>query len=103
MADFANKLNTLQVVEGPPRADLTKLTDPAGYLIKSARFHHHHQFGVSIIVDLLVNGEDKIAFLPKRFARTLCQAEVDLLCTGDYKLRSNGVVNKSPVIDIFKA
>lgn len=103
MSDFASKLNKLQVVEGPERIDLTTLHSTDGYDIIAARFHHHQQFGSSIIVTLMVNSEERIAFLPKRFARTLCQSEVDLLASGGFKLRCTGVVNKSPVVEIFKS
>lgn len=102
MADFASKLNILQVVEGPPQADLTTLLNPEGYYITTAWFHNHHQtFGSSFIVTLIVDGEERIAFLPKRFAHTLCQSEVDLLLTGGYKLRCTQIVNMSPVIRDF--
>lgn len=102
MADFASKLNKLVVVEGPPRANLTELTDEAGYTILAARFHVHPTYGTSVIVDLMINGEKAMAFLPKRFGRTLNQQEVDTIGNGQYKLRVTGVTNKSPNVVIFK-
>lgn len=104
MADFTSKLNKVAAVEEPPRADLSNLTNSAGYDIAAAIFHHHQTFGSFVIVNLIVEAEERIVFLPKRFARTLCQSEVrDLPSTRGYKLRCTSVVNKSPVIDIFKS
>lgn len=102
MADFSAKLNKLQVVEGPPRADLTKLTSSEGYPILAARFHCHAKYGTSVIIDVNVDGEPKVAFLPKRFARSLNQEEVDLLASGGYRIKCTGITNKSPDIVIFK-
>lgn len=102
MADMSSKLNKLVVADGPPRCDLTKLVSEEGYPIMGVRFHQHTKYGTSIIFDLEVDGQRVVAFLPKRFARTLCQAEVDCLSSGGYRIRTNGVTNKSPNIIIFK-
>lgn len=76
---LTSKLNKQQVVEIPPLVGLTTLSNPEDYEIMAVRFHRHQIFGSPIIVNLMVNGEERIAFLPKRFSRTLCQLEVDLL------------------------
>lgn len=44
-------------------ADLTTLTKEESYPINVARFHVHQSFGPSIMVDLDVDGVEKIAFL----------------------------------------
>lgn len=102
MADFLHKLNKLQKVEGPPRVDLTTLTAAEGYLVMKARFHTHETFGTSIIVDLMVGEQPMVGFLPKRFALSLCQRDLDELSSGSFRLRCTGVTNKSPDITFFK-
>ncbi|XP_054260489.1 uncharacterized protein LOC128985133 [Macrosteles quadrilineatus] len=65
-ADLRTKLNKLVVVEGPSRIAMTELTNPAGYTITAARLHSHAQYGISVILEVLVDNIVRMVFLPKR-------------------------------------
>lgn len=102
MSGLLGKLKTLSSADGPARVQLTELTDEAGYKLVGARFYQHPTFGQSIIVTLLINGEEQIAFLPKRYAKSLSEADLEALAGGDYKLKCVGVKNGSPQLEFFK-
>lgn len=102
MSDFMAKLNKLEVTEGPPRAAITDLTHANGYPIVKGRFHVHPQYGTSVILDILIDSKPFVVFLPKRFAMTLSQADVDRLSEGGFRIKCTGVTNKSPNVKIYQ-
>lgn len=102
MAEFLAKVAKLAVADGPTRVDLKTLTNPLGYPVVGARFHHHATYGTSVIVDLDVANEKSMAFLPKRFGTSMNQMDIDQLASGQYRIRVTGVTNGSPVVEIFK-
>lgn len=98
-------LQTVQALSEPKEVDRLKLdtlTDEAGYFVKSARIFHNLTYGLSIIVTVLVDGEEMVGFLPKRYANYFTPEQVDLLGSGIHKIRCVGMVYNSPNLKISK-
>lgn len=102
MSGLMGKLKSLSSADGPARVQLTELTNDAGYKVVGARFYQHPTYGQSIIITMLINGEEQISFLPKRYAKSLSEADLDSLSAGDYKIKCVGVKNGSPQLEFFK-